>query len=163
MPFDGNGLLVGYKFSTATPDYIEYSGGPYYHGDLDAWTYIATLPLVRKVHLSLETDRDTYFTRYPGETSGTQWLERASLDFQFNREAQFDLGARRLFGPSLPTSYAPPDFTPIDAGNVSAAFHFLARNGHGELYVVYGDPNSLATKPALFVKYIRYIGAPKGT
>lgn len=34
---------------------------------------------------------------------------------------------------------------------------------HNEFYVVYGDPNSLATTPALFVKLIRYIGAEKGT
>jgi len=34
---------------------------------------------------------------------------------------------------------------------------------HNEFYLVYGDPNSLATTPALFLKWIRYIGAPKGT
>jgi len=49
----------------------------------------------------------------------------------------------------------------VSAGNVSLAFHFLA--AHNEFYVVYGDPNSLATTPALFVKLIRYIGAEKGT
>jgi hypothetical protein len=163
LPFDGSGALIGYKFATATPDYIEYSGGPYYHGELDAWTYIATIPLANKAHLALETDRDSYFTRYPGEAGGTQWLERASLDFQFNRETQFDVGARRLIGPNLPVSFAPPDFTPINAGNFSAAFHYVARSGRSEIYVVYGDPNSLSTTPALFVKYIRYIGAPKGT
>ncbi len=163
LPFDGSGIFVGYKAATATPDYVQYSGGAYYHGELDAWNYIATLPVARNTHLALELDRNSYETRYPGETGGTQWLERASLDLQFNRETQFDLGVRRLIGPDLPNSYAPPIPGSLNAGNVSFAWHYLARNGHSEVYAVYGDPNSLATTPALFIKYIRYIGAPKGT
>jgi hypothetical protein len=115
------------------------------------------------VKVTFEADRSAYFTQYPAEPGGTQWLERASLDYQLNREAQFDLGVRRVLGSPLPVSYAAPVFTPVDASNVTAAFHYLARNGHGEFYLVYGDPNSLATTPALFLKYILYLGAPKGT
>ena len=163
LPFDGNGGLVGYKFNTATPSYIDFVGGPYYHGKLDAWTYLTTVPVVPKLHVTLETDRNTYFTAYPGESSGTQWLERATVDYQLNRETQFDVGLRRIIGPNLPVSYAPPDFTPVDASNVTAAFHFLSRGGRSEIYLVYGDPNSLATTPAFFAKYILYLGAPKGT
>jgi hypothetical protein len=163
LPFDGSGFLVGYKFNTVTPTYIEYSGGPYYHGSLDSWTYLTTLPLVKKVRLSLEADRNSYYTLYPGEPGSTQWLERATLDVQFNRETQFDFGVRREIGPNLPVSYQAPDFTPVNAGNVSAALHFLSRSGRGELYLVYGDPNSLSTTPAFYVKYILYLGAPKGT
>ncbi len=163
LPFDGSGVLLGYKYATATPSYVQYNGGPYFHGQLDAWTYLTTLQLAPKVHLTLETDRDSYETRFPGESSGTQWLERASLDYQINRETQFDIGPRRIIGPPLPVSYAPPIFTPIDASNVSAAFHYLSRSGRSEFYLVYGDANSLATTPALFVKYILYLGAPKGT
>jgi hypothetical protein len=163
LPFDGNGALFGYKFNTATPTYVDYVGGPYYHGRLDTWNYLSTLPVAPKVHLSLEADRNSYFTSYPNEAGGTQWLERATLDVQFNRETQFDLGLRRLIGPQLPTSYAPPDFAPLDAGNVTAALHFLSKSGRDEIYLVYGDPNSLATTPAFFAKYIFYLGAPKGT
>jgi hypothetical protein len=65
-----------------------------------------------------------------------------------------------LIGPNLPVSFAPPDFRPLDAANVSVAFHFLTAKN--EFYAVYGDPNSLSTKPALFLKWIRYIGAEKG-
>ncbi len=105
-----------------------------------------------------------------------QWLERASLDWQFNRYSSFDLGARRITGRNLPDAYQPPDlptplacrapnpynpFDCVDAGNVSAAFHFLA--AHNEWYVVYGNPNDLSTLPAFYVKWIRYIGADKGT
>jgi hypothetical protein len=43
---------------------------------------------------------------------------------------------------------------------VSVAFHFLTAKN--EYYAVYLDPNSLSTKPALFLKWIRYIGAEKG-
>ena len=163
LPFDGNGFLVGYKYSSATPSDIQYTGGPYYHGQLDAWTYLSTVPLTQHVRLSLEADRNSYFTHYIGEASETQWLERATLDFQLNRETEFDLGARRLIGPNLPVSFAPPNFTPLGAGNVSAALHYLSRSGRNEMYLVYGDPNSLITTPAFFVKYILYVGAPKGT
>ncbi len=163
LPFDGSGGLIGYKYSTATPSYVQYTGGPYYHGSLDAWTYLLTVPLSPKIRLTLETDRSAYFTRYAGESSGTQWLERASLDYQINREAQFDIGPRRIIGPPLPVSFAPPVFTPVDAANVSAAFHYLSRSGRDEFYLVYGNPNSLATTPALYLKYILYLGAPKGT
>jgi len=51
----------------------------------------------------------------------------------------------------------------LGAGNVSAALHYLSRSGRNEMYLVYGDPNSLITTPAFFVKYILYVGAPKGT
>ena len=48
LPFDESGFLAGYKIATATPTYVQYSGGPYYHGHLDAWTYLTTLPVVRR-------------------------------------------------------------------------------------------------------------------
>ena len=35
-----------------------------------------------------------------------------------------------------------------------------ARN---EFYVGYGDPNSLSTYPSAYIKWIRYIGAEKGS
>jgi hypothetical protein len=163
LPFDGNGFLVGYKYATSTPTYVEYQGGPYYHGELDAWTYLTTLRLAPRVHLTLETDEDQYLSVYPGEMRTNQWLERASLDFQISKEMQFDFGARRLIGSFLPTYSFAPNFAPVSGGNVSAAFHFLARDGKSEFYAVYGDANSFSTTPALFLKYIRYVGAPKGT
>lgn len=175
LPFDTNGLALAYRLNTATPTSIQYQGGPYYHGTLDSWSYLSTLPVVRRVHLSLEADSTKYLTNYVSERNLTQWLERASLDFQISKDAQFDVGARRIIGGNLPNAFQAPAFgttvpcganpyTPgcyINAGNVSLAFHFLA--AHNEFYVVYGDPNSLGTTPALFFKWIRYIGAEKGT
>jgi hypothetical protein len=163
LPFDSSGFLVGYKFATSTPTYVQYSGGPYYHGGLNAWTYLSTLKLAPRLHLTLETDEDQYTSVFPGETRTNQWLERTSLDFQMNKETQFDLGVRRVIGSFLPSAIAPPNFTPVTGGNVSAALHFLARDGKSEFFAVYGDPNSFSTTPAVFLKYLRYIGAPKGT
>ncbi|HEV2641355.1 MAG TPA: hypothetical protein VGT98_01540, partial [Candidatus Elarobacter sp.] len=80
---------------------------------------------------------------------------------QLSKDASFDIGARRIIGGFLPNSFQPPPFGSVNAGNVSLAFHYLSRSN--EFYVVYGDPNSLATTPALFVKWIRYVGATKGT
>ncbi len=163
LPFDTNGVLFGYKYATSTPTYVQYQSGPYYHGTLDAWTYLATLQVAPRVHLTLETDEDQYLTQHVGETRTNQWLERASLDFQINRETQLDVGVRRLVGSFLPIASSPADFSPVSGGNVSLALHFLARDGKSEVYAVYGDPNSFSTTPAVFLKYIRYIGAPKGT
>jgi len=138
------------------------------------------VPRRRKLKLGLELDENDYAPAAqfaPAEPAARQWLERASLDWQFSRYASLDLGVRRIIGRNLPNAYQPPDlakgtascgtqngyrpFNCVNAGNVSLAFHFLA--ARNEFYVVYGDPNSLATTPALYLKWIRYIGAEKGT
>jgi len=161
LPFDSNELYLGYKINSATPTYVMYAGGPYYHGELDAFKYYTVLPLRRKLNLTLEADEDKYVSIHPGETTTNQWLERATLDWQISRDASFDVGARRVIGTFLPNAIAPPPFAYVNAGNVTVAFHYLS--SRNEFYVVYGNPNSLATTPALYVKWIRYIGAPKGT
>ena len=161
LPYDSNGALLGYRVSTATPTYVQYGGGPYYHGKLDSWSYVSTLGLAPNVHLRLESDEDRYLTRYPGESSSVLWLDRASLDWQLTRQASLDIGGRRLVGTPLPGAFGQPPPGALQAGNLTAAFHLLQQKN--EYYVVYGDPNSLTTKPALYVKWIRYIGAPKGT
>jgi hypothetical protein len=161
LPFFNNSVYLGYKVNTNTPSYVQYTGGPYYHGRLDAWSYVSTLPVAPKVHLRLEADENNYLTSYPGEVGGAQWLERAGIDWQLSRNASFDVGVRKITGPYLPNSYSVPDFTPVNAGNFTAAFHFLA--AANEFYFVYGNPNSTSTTPALYLKWIRYIGAQKGT
>jgi len=161
LPFEGNSVELGYKIATNTPSYVQYFGGPYYHGTLDGWSYVSTLPIHRKVRLRLEADENKYLTTWPGEVAGAQWLQRATLDWQLNRDASFDVGLRRIIGQNLPNAYSTPVFTPVNASNVTVAFHLLAAKN--EFYIVYGDPNSLATTPALFLKWIRYVGAQKGT
>jgi hypothetical protein len=161
LPFNGNAVLLGYHMNTSTPTYVRHAGGSYYHGQLDGWNYISVLPLRKRVRLSLETDEDKYLTTYRGETPTTLWLERASIDYQLSKDASFDVGGRRIIGGFLPNSFQPPPFGSVNSGNVSLAFHYLTRSN--EFYFVYGDPNSLSTTPALFLKWIRYVGAPKGT
>src|SRR5579872_1865399 len=177
LPFNSNGLFVGYKTKTSTPASISYSQGLFFHGKLLSWTYATTRPVRPDLNLSLETDENLYSSTLAAEPSGKQWLERVGLDWQFSRAASFVVGARRIIGRNLPNSFQLPDyptaqapcgvpngFSPFDcvnAGNVSFAFHFLSAKN--EYYVVYGNPNSLATTPALYLKWIRYIGAEKGT
>lgn len=178
LPFSQNGVYVSYKGGTSTPTSVNYTNGLYYHGHLVSWDYLTTLPIARALNLTFEVDRNDYTSPLASEPHAEQWLDRASLDWQFSRVASVDFGVRRIVGRNLPNAYLPPDpaitpfnplgtidgFYPFDyvnAGNVTAALHFLA--AHNEFYAVYGDPNSLSTKPALFLKWIRYIGAEKGT
>ncbi len=185
LPFDANGFLIGYRLgrnqangsstTTSTPTYVQYSGGPFYDGKLDSWVYHSTVRLAKRLSIVLETDEDRYQATARGESSTTQWLERASLDWQVSRYARFDIGARRIVGPNLPNSFQALSFSSpsvcsgnpyypgcsVRAGNVSLAFHFLAFKN--EFYAVYGDPNALTTSPTIFLKWIRYLGAEKGT
>ncbi len=161
LPFDANGGSVGYRLQTTTPTYVAYSGGPYFHGKVGSWTYFTALPLPHHLTASFELDENQYGSRFPGEHTVRQWLERETLDWQFNRFASVDLGLRTIFGSNVPNAYAPPDFTPYRGGNLSVAFHLL--RGANELYLVYGDPNSFSTTPAIDLKIVRYIGANKGT
>ncbi len=174
LPFNSNGIFLGYRTATSTPTSIQYSGGSYFHGILDAWNYSETAPIAKSLSLGLQIAEDKYFTKYPGESSSTQWLERASLDWQISKEAEIDIGARRIIGVNLPNAFQPLTYggTPclydpyapgcyLNVSNMAVAFHFLSRNN--EFYATYGNPNSLSTTPALYLKWIRYIGAQKGT
>jgi hypothetical protein len=175
LPFDSNGFSIGYGTNTTSPTSVTYSGGRYFHGDLVSWSYLATLPIAQRLHLSLESDENQYLSTYPGEYTFRDWLNRTSLDWQFSPDASFDVGARRIFGPNLPNAFEPTAFgnpalclanpslpaCDVLAGNVSIAFHFLRASN--EFYIVYGGPNSQSTTPAFFLKWIRYIGAQKGT
>lgn len=163
VPFNQNGLGVTYRGNTATPSMIFYNVGRYYHGSLTSWTRLATLPLAARMTVTFEADDDRYVPD-PGtapNTTAVQWLERASLDWQLSRDASFDLGVRRITGLGAPTGFGPVPTVASSDTNLTAAFHFLALRN--EFYAVYGDPNTLDTTPALFLKWIRYIGAPKGT
>ncbi|MBV9269784.1 MAG: hypothetical protein JO165_01730 [Candidatus Eremiobacteraeota bacterium] len=177
-PFDSIGAMVGYHYGTSTPTSITYSAGPYYHGSSGEWSFITTLGLAPRVHLGLEADRTWYApsafaVAKWSESGGPEWLEKATVDWQFSRIASLDFGVRRIVGMVLPNAFQVPNFgvrtscsnaaprTIIDCTNLSASFHVLV--GHKELYMVYGDPSLLQTKPAFIVKWIQYLGAGKGT
>jgi hypothetical protein len=171
LPFSENGVTLSYRQNTATATNVTYSQGAYYHGFLAAWYNTTGVRLAPGLVLSLEADA-THYVPHDAYGPGTAWaeisanelLERASLDWQFTHAASLDVGVRRIDGIFAPTGfgYVPTAGTPsIDALNLTAAFHFLALRN--EFYIVYGDPNELATQHALYLKWIRYIGAPKGT
>lgn len=171
LPFNQNTIALSYRANTATPSNVQYGHGMYYHGFLSSWYTGTSVRLAKPLILSVEADTTHYVPAGafgPGtafnEITANELLERVSLDWQFNHKASLDIGARRIEGIFAPTGfgYVPTAGTPsVDAMNLTAAFHFLALRN--EFYVVYGNPNQLTTEHALFLKWIRYIGAPKGT
>lgn len=175
LPFNSNGITLGYKTNTNTPSYISFNAGLFYHGMLTSSNYVTNLPIAPKVILSLEVDQNHYFTSAKGEDGLKQGLQRIGLDWQISHNAELSFGGRRIIGRNLPNSFQPLDqsdlnkcrqnaYYPgclVDAGNLSFAFHLLtARN---EFFSGYGDPSSLITYPAFYLKWIRYIGAEKGS
>lgn len=167
LPYNGGGFSLGYALNTAHPSSISYMNGSYYHGKLASWTRTLAIPFSARAALTLEADDNVYSSMRKGEPDTKQWLDRVGFSYQFNSAISANVGARRIIGMNQPYPFAPfgPSgvFTPtvINATNLSAALHFF--RGDNELYVVYGDPSQLTTVPALYVKFIRYAGAGKGT
>ncbi len=162
LPFTvGNGVDVGYNLNSNFAKSLMFADGPYYHGHASAWQFSDTVPVRKKISLSINMYENSYQSSEVSEPSFNEWLNDASLNWQFSRDASLSLGARRINGINLPTYYAAPNFAPMFADNLSAAFHYL--HGHNEFYLVYGDPNAFTTTPAVFFKWIFYAGAGKGT
>ena len=162
LPFSvGNGAFVGYNLNSNYGKGLAYGEGPYYHGQAANWQFFDTMPIRRRLSFSLNLNENIYHSHRAAEPSFQEWLNSASFNWQFSRDASLSVGARRINGIDLPTSYFAPTFTPVFADNLSAAFHYL--HGHNEFYLVYGDPNALTTTPAVFFKWIFYAGAEKGT
>jgi hypothetical protein len=89
----------------------------------------------------------------------TNWLERFSFGLQTSAVQSFAIGIRRIVGaPAIVT----PGVSPAsDDWNLSAAFH--RRLPFAELYIAYGDASTVSTSPQFIIKFIRYVGADKGT
>jgi hypothetical protein len=156
MPVTQNGPLLGYKMHTSTPTEISYNAGHFGDGYLSSWIRQSTLALGPRGTISFEGDNTDY-----AANSGVrmqQWLEKATVSFQMGHDTSLALGVRRIIGIAPPLGSLPV-FT--NASNVSFAYH--RRMSHDELYVVYGDPNNLATTPSFIVKLVHYFGADKGT
>ena len=156
MPVTQNGPLLGYRLHTSTPSEISYNTGRFGDGVLNSWIRQTTVPLGSLGTIAFEGDNTDYTSN-----SGVrmqQWLEKTSLSFQLGHDTSLALGVRRIIGIAPPLGSV-PTFT--DASNVSFAYH--RRMAHDELYVVYGDPNNLATTPSFIVKLVHYFGADKGT
>jgi hypothetical protein len=155
------GGSLSYNANGATPALYQYNIGRYAAGYLRASQRYVTLRVTPRGTITFEAD-DTNDTLDTGEKL-VQWLERVSFAYQINRTSSLAIGVRRIIGTT------PPFFTPvseldtlyINASNISIAYY--KRFPRGELYLAYGNPNSLATQPSAIAKYIFYVGAQKGT
>lgn len=161
LPFNNGGIQLGYGLQTANASSVQLARGRYYHGSLSTMSAIGTFAVRKNLRLRLELDRNAYTTSYLGEMSAIKTLERASLEFQINHFSALDVGLRRIAGTDIPNAYQTPTFAPTRSTNLSAAYHCLL--WQNEFYLVYGDPNSVLTTPAIILKWVRYIGAAKGT
>ncbi len=161
LPFDQNGAYLGYLTSTSTPSSIGFVGGTYGRGELASWQRQLTFLVRRQVTVNFEADDDRYSPRLASDKPAVLWLERAGATVQLTRDASFSLGLRRIIGAAPPSTFAPLVGPVVSAGNVTAAFHVL--RGSNELFVVYGDANTLSTTPALIVRLTHYLGAGKGS
>ena len=139
------------------PTWIYYNTGKYGDGRLDTWLRTTTIRVGNRGALTLAVD-DTaqWMTSQP---NNIQWFYSAGYSYQINRNSSFAVGGRRFIG-------TPPE--PNGGGNcvgkcdnISIAYHLRTRNS--EIFVAYGDPNSLVTVPQAIFKIIFYAGAEKGT
>ncbi|HEY1977316.1 MAG TPA: hypothetical protein VGG89_12255 [Candidatus Baltobacteraceae bacterium] len=144
--------------SSATPTQIQYYTGNYgLNGRLDTWFRNSTIRVGSRGALTFTLDNTAQYFSHGSDNR--QWFEGVSYSYQVSSDSSFAVGVRRVVG-------YPPD--PNGGGNcmgtcsnVSIAYHLRLRNE--ELYVAYGNPNTLVTVPQALVKVIFYAGAEKGT
>lgn len=154
-PINQQGVQVTWDYGSATPTIFSYNTGRFGPGRLDSWVRSVTVRAGQRGSFTVEADDTAQFLdngiRY------TQWLERASFAYQIGHDESLALGARRIIG-------FPPYLTGtvyLSGWNLSAAYH--RRLPLGEIYVAYGDASQFTTVPQFIVKFIRYVGAEKGT
>jgi hypothetical protein len=143
--------------TSATPTMIQYVTGQYGDGKLDTWVRSSTIRAGDRGALTLVVDDTAQWLR--GGGSNVQWFDSASYSYQINRNSSLAIGLRRVVG-------YPPQ--PNGGGNcigvcsnVSIAYHLRLRSE--EIYLAYGDPNTLITVPQALLKVIFYAGGQKGT
>lgn len=143
--------------SSATPATITYTTGRYGTGRLDTWVRNTTLRAGSHGWITLAADNTAQ--RFASASANVQWFETASYTNQIGANSSVAVGLRRVAGvPPLPNGGGNCAGT---CTNVSLAYHYRAR--HEEIYLAYGDPNTLTTVPQLLFKTIFYAGADKGT
>ncbi len=156
-PLTVNETSLTFRTGTSTPTTFAHSTGRYGDGRLEGWRRQTTLALGRRAFLSLTAnDNRQYFSDAP---ANIQWFERLSLAYQTGPESSFAIGIRRIIG-DAPTPNGGGNCVGM-CTNLSFAYHRLY--GPQELYIAYGDPSRLDTRPQFIVKLIRYVGAEKGT
>jgi hypothetical protein len=144
--------------SSSTPTTLTYYTGRYGAGRLDTWFRTSTVRIGMRGYLTATVDSTAQWL-YGKAPDNVQWFDSLAYSYQINRDSSFAVGLRKVTG-------TPPD--PNGGGdclgtctNISIAYH--NRFKHEELYVAYGDPNTLITVPQAIIKIIFYIGSQKGT
>ena len=146
-----------YHGPSATPTKISFNTGRFGDGRLDTWIRSSTLRVGNRGTLSLQVDDTAQW--FSGAPARIQWFDTLAYTYQIDRNSSLGIGLRRIVG-------VPP--VPNGGGNcvgvcsnISLAYH--ARFPHSEIYVAYGDPNSLNTVPQAIFKFILYTGSDRGT
>jgi len=147
----------GQHGSSATPTSIVFNTGRYGDGRLDSWLRSSTVRAGVRGTVTLEVDDTAQWM--PKAPNNIQWFERLSYAYQIDRDSSLALGIRRVDGdPPIPNGGGD---CIGKCTNLSFSYHLRRR--HAELYLGYGDPNTLTTTPQAILKLIYYVGAEKGT
>ena len=155
-PANQQGAKITYDFGSATPTFISFNTGRFGPGRLNTWARSSTMRLGARGSLTLEADNTSQYLDNGGRA--VQWLERVGFAYQAGQNASLAIGLRRIIG-TAPQLFTKQSFQ--NGSNVSFAYY---RKVHGgEIYAVYGDSAAFSTVPQFIVKFIRYVGADKGT
>jgi hypothetical protein len=147
-----------YHGPSSTPTTLSYTTGHYGTGRLDTWFRTTTIRVGNRGALTLALDDTAQWEPSPAP-SNVQWFESLGYSYELGRNSSFAVGLRRVVGyPPIPNGGGNCEGT---CSNVSVAYHMRLRTS--ELYVAYGNPNTLTTVPQLIFKIIFYAGAAKGT
>lgn len=154
-PINQQGAQLTWDFNSATPTRLSFNTGRFGPGRLNSWSRSSTMRVGERASLLVEADDTEQYmdngARY------TQWLERGAFTYSLGRDENVAFGVRRIVGyqPFLTsTAYS-------SAWNITFAYH--RKTPLGELYAAYGDASAFSTVPQFIVKFIRYVGADKGT
>jgi hypothetical protein len=160
-PITQQGVQIGYNLNSSLPTFVSFNTGHFGPGRLESWTRSTTFRNGTRGAVTLEFDDTDQFVDEGSRL--TEWLERLSYSYQSGPNQALALGIRRIIGtPPVLTRPLPNGASSFqDAWNLSAAFHQKVPGG--EVYAVYGDASAFATAPSFIIKFIRYIGAEKGT
>jgi hypothetical protein len=143
--------------TSATPTQIQYVTGRYGDGRLDTWFRTSTIRVGDRGTLTFTLDNTSQWL--PSGPDNIQWFDGLAYAYQINRESSFAVGLRRVTGlPPQPNGGGNCEGL---CSNVSVAYHVRLRNA--ELYLAYGNPNTLVTVPQALLKVIFYVGGQKGT
>jgi hypothetical protein len=143
--------------NSVTPATLQYYTGRYGEGRLDTWFRSSTMRVGSRGSLTFTADNTVQWLHETPDN--VQWFDGIAYAFQANAASSFAIGLRRVIGdPPVPNGGGN---CIEECANVSIAYHLRLRQE--ELYVAYGDPNTLVTVPQAILKVTFYFGGQKGT